>query len=118
MQQGAAALIGAAASLFRGSIMKALSAIAVAALALLPAAAFAVSPEPPGGAAACTGCHAANPAAETPVPKINGQKAEDFMASMAAFRTGAKSSTVMSRIAKGYTDEELHPLAAWFAAQK
>ncbi len=98
--------------------MKAFSAIAVASLALLPSTAFALSPEPPGGAAACTGCHATNPAAETPVPKINGQKAEDFIAAMVAFRTGAKPSTVMGRIAKGYTDEELRPLAAWFAAQK
>src|SRR5687768_15174879 len=102
-------------SLFRGSTMKVLSAIAVTALALLPASALAASPEPPGGAAACTGCHATNPAAETPVPKINGQKAEEFMVAMAAFRTGAKPSTVMGRIAKGYTDEELRPLAVWFA---
>ena len=97
--------------------MKTLSAIAVAVFTL-GSAAFAASPEPPGGAAACTGCHATNPAAETPVPKINGQNAETFMTAIAAFRTGEKPSTVMGRIAKGYTDEELRPLAAWFAAQK
>lgn len=98
--------------------MKALSAMTVAALSILSSAAFAVSPEPPQGAAACTGCHASNPAAETPVPKINGRNADEFIAAMVAFRTGAKPSTVMGRIAKGYTDEELRPLAAWYAAQK
>ena len=92
--------------------------IAAAAFALYASAAFGLSPEPPGGAAACSGCHAINPAAETPVPKINGQKADEFMAHMAAFRAGTKPSTVMGRIAKGYTDEELRPLAEWFAAQK
>src|SRR5688572_25155115 len=94
------------------------SAIAAALFVLHATAAFALSLEPPGGAAACSGCHAINPAAESPVPKINGQKADEFMANMAAFRAGTKPSTVMGRVAKGYTDEELRPLAEWFAAQK
>jgi sulfide dehydrogenase cytochrome subunit len=98
--------------------MKALSALAVAALTLLSGAALAASPEPPGGAAACSGCHATNPAAETPVPKINGRSADDIMAAMTAFRSGEKPSTVMGRIAKGYTDDEMKPIAAWLAAQK
>jgi cytochrome c553 len=98
--------------------MKALSAIALAAFTLLSGAAMAASPEPPGGAAACSGCHATNAAVETPVPKITGRKAEDIEAAMAAFRSGEKPSTVMGRIAKGYTDDEIKPLAAWFAAQK
>ena len=37
---------------------------------------------------------------------------------MAAFRDGSKPATVMNRIAKGYTDDELKPIAAWLAAQK
>lgn len=99
--------------------MRALFAPAVAvAFALLSSAAFAASPEPPGGAAACSGCHATNAAAETPVPKIYGRNADDIMAAMTAFRTGAKPSTVMGRIAKGYTDDEMKPIAAWLAAQK
>jgi cytochrome c553 len=98
--------------------MKVLPAIAMAAVTLLGSAAFAASPEPPGGAAACTGCHAANPAAETPVPKINGRKAEELFAAMVAFRSGEKPSTVMGRIAKGYTDEEMRPITNWLATQK
>ena len=98
--------------------MKAWSATAVAALALLSSAAFAASPEPPGGAAACSGCHPTNAAVETPVPKIYGRSADDIMAAMTAFRSGAKPSTVMGRIAKGYTDDETKPIAAWLAAQK
>ena len=98
--------------------MKALSAIAVTALMLPLNAAWATSPEPPGGAAACTGCHAGNPAAETPVPKINGRNAEELFAAMVAFRTGTKPSTVMGRIAKGYSDEEMRPITNWLATQK
>ena len=98
--------------------MTAWSATAVAALALLSSAALAASPEPPGGGAACSGCHATNPAVETPVPKIYGRSVDDIMAAMTAFRSGAKPSTVMGRIAKGYTDDEMKPIAAWLAAQK
>jgi len=37
---------------------------------------------------------------------------------MAEFRSGEKPSTVMGRIAKGFTDDEMKPIAAWLAAQK
>ena len=96
--------------------MTSASALLAAALLLVPCAAGAA--DPPPGAAACSGCHAINPAAETPVPKINGRNAEETMAAMAAFRTGSKPSTVMGRIAKGFTDDEMRPIAAWLASQK
>ena len=35
---------------------------------------------------------------------------------MAEFRSGEKPSTVMGRIAKGFTDDEMRPIAAWLAA--
>ena len=34
------------------------------------------------------------------------------------FRSGQRAATVMDRIAKGFTDDEIQALAAWFAAQK
>jgi len=37
---------------------------------------------------------------------------------MSAFRTGKRPSTVMDRIAKGFTDDEVAAIAAWYAAQK
>jgi cytochrome c553 len=94
--------------------MKALSALAFA--ALMSSVAFAA--EPPPGASSCSGCHANNAAAETPVPKIHGRSADEIMTAMAAFRTGGKKATVMDRIAKGFTDDEIKPIAAWLAAQK
>ena len=33
------------------------------------------------------------------------------------FRSGQRAGTIMDRIAKGFTDEEIQALAAWFAAQ-
>jgi sulfide dehydrogenase cytochrome subunit len=37
---------------------------------------------------------------------------------MLAFRTGQKPASVMNRIAKGFSDEEIKTIAAWYAAQK
>lgn len=69
---------------------------------------------PPRGAASCTGCHPRT-AASGPVPSLNGQPAEQIVAAMDAFRTGERRSTVMTRIAKGFTDEETRAIAAYFA---
>ncbi|WP_018390811.1 c-type cytochrome [Ancylobacter sp. FA202] len=84
------------------------------ALALLISAAPA-NAAPPRGAASCSGCH---PRTDTngPVPSLNGQPAEQIVAAMAAFRSGERRSTVMTRIAKGFTDEETQAIAAYFAA--
>jgi len=86
--------------------------------ALLLGASSALAADAPPGAASCSGCHASNPAAETPVPQITGRNADEMVAAMAEFRSGAKPSTVMGRIAKGFTDDEMRPIAAWLAAQK
>ncbi len=40
------------------------------------------------------------------------------MKAMQDFRSGARAGTVMDRIAKGFTDEEIQAIAAWYAAQK
>jgi sulfide dehydrogenase cytochrome subunit len=95
--------------------MKSASGILVCAL-MFGGTAFAA--DAPPDAAACSGCHATNAAAETPVPKITGRSADETVKLMAEFRSGEKPSTVMGRIAKGFTDDEMRPIAAWLAAQK
>ena len=80
--------------------------------------AVCAAPEPPPGASSCSGCHAANPKADTAVPRLAGRKAADIVADMQAFKTGQKASTVMGRIAKGLTDAEVEAIAAWYAQQK
>ena len=37
---------------------------------------------------------------------------------MKAFRAGERPATVMDRIAKGFSDDEMRAIAAWYAAQK
>ena len=98
--------------------MNATRMLAVAVVVASIAPAFAASPEPPAGASSCSGCHAANAAANTPVPRLAGRNAAELVAQMQAFRSGAQPSTVMDRIAKGYSDAEIAAIAAWYAQQK
>jgi len=72
---------------------------------------------PPPGAAACSGCHAAAPDIATPVPRLAGLEAAAIVTAMEAFREGQREATVMDRIARGFSDEEIRAIAAWYAGQ-
>ena len=90
--------------------------------ALLFAAAMpgaeAVSPTPPPGASSCSGCHATSKSVDTPAPRLVGRSPAEIEAAMLAFRTGQKPASVMNRIAKGFSDEEIETIAAWYGGQK
>ncbi|BAT60989.1 cytochrome subunit of sulfide dehydrogenase [Variibacter gotjawalensis] len=73
---------------------------------------------PPPGALACSGCHPPAPVAGILVPALNGKPATEIVTQMAAFASGAQASTVMGRIAKGFNEDEVKAIAAWYAAQK
>ena len=82
------------------------------AVAALPAAAAM----PPPGAAGCSGCHAAHVA--TAIPKLVGRNPTELVAAMQGFKNGSKPATVMDRIAKGFSDEEIKAIADWYGAQR
>ena len=89
----------------------------IAAAMMLMFAGAALAAEPPG-AASCSGCHAANKSVATSVPRLEGREAAQLAAAMVEFRNGQRPTTVMDRIAKGFTDDETKAIAAWYAAQK
>jgi cytochrome c553 len=74
--------------------------------------------EPPPGASSCSGCHPPTASAETKVSPLRGQKPADIVAAMQAYRSGERPSTVMGRIAKGFSDEEIRAIATWVAEQR
>jgi sulfide dehydrogenase cytochrome subunit len=73
---------------------------------------------PPPGAASCSGCHPAGATSATTVSRLYGRDAGEITTAMTGFRDGTLPSTVMNRIAKGFSDDELRAIAAWLAAQK
>lgn len=73
---------------------------------------------PPPGAASCSGCHAMRNAASPAIPRIYGRNADEIMGAMMAFHDGSRPATVMNRIAKGFSEDEMRSIAAWLATQK
>jgi cytochrome subunit of sulfide dehydrogenase len=93
--------------------------VVAAAIGMLSiAAAVVASAEPPAGAVSCSGCHPASAKVTSPVPRLAGQDRAAIVRAMQEFRSGQRAGTVMDRIAKGFTDDEIQALATWFAAQK
>jgi cytochrome subunit of sulfide dehydrogenase len=77
----------------------------------------AAAADPPPGATSCSGCHPPTASAEIKVPPLRGQNPADIVAAMQAFRSGEPPSTVMGRIAKGFSDDEIRAISAWVAEQ-
>jgi cytochrome subunit of sulfide dehydrogenase len=93
--------------------MKALCVAVVIATVMASNLPVLAASEPPPGAASCSGCHTSGAAAA-----LYGRDAGEIMTAMTGFRDGSLPATVMNRIAKGFSDDELRAIAAWLAAQK
>jgi cytochrome c553 len=92
---------------------------AVALVFTLTGYASAAGPaDAPPGALSCSGCHPTARTAQTTVPRLVGRNPADIVAAMQAFKSGQTPATVMDRIAKGFSDDEVKAIAAWYGAQK
>jgi cytochrome c553 len=70
-------------------------------------------------AATCAACHGtAGDTRGSTLPRLAGQPQQAISASLQAFKTGKRESTIMTQIAKGYTDEQIELLASYFAGRK
>lgn len=67
---------------------------------------------------ACAGCHGTNGASVGPSsPSIAGVASEYFVNAMSAYKKDEWSSTIMGRIARGYSDEQIKAMGEYFAKQ-
>jgi sulfide dehydrogenase cytochrome subunit len=82
--------------------MRLVPAIAMASLLAAPAAAESVS-----AANACAVCHGADLKGSGAVPSLRGRDAEHIRKALLEFRSGQRTATVMTRLAKGYSDAEI-----------
>ena len=70
-------------------------------------------------AAACANCHGTHGQALAPMQPLAGLPQEVMVQRMMDFKSGkVPSATVMHQLAKGYSDEQIAAIAAYFAAQK
>lgn len=68
-------------------------------------------------AATCANCHGTNGQARGDMKPLAGLSADKIIAAVADYKSGAQPATIMHQIAKGYTDEQIRLVAAYFAAQ-
>ena len=85
----------------------------LAAAMLIAVPALALGDAPPG-AASCLGCHPAA-ADDGPVPALAKLPVGQIVTALQAYRSGTRPATVMDRIAKGFSDEEIDAIAQWYA---
>jgi sulfide dehydrogenase cytochrome subunit len=88
---------------------------AVLILLLGASAAASAEREPVAVADACASCHGTDGRSEGAIPTLAGMPAPEFVAKMAAFRSGIGEATVMDRIAPGLSPAEIDRLADYFA---
>jgi cytochrome c553 len=69
-------------------------------------------------AANCANCHGTAGRSTGALPSLAGLPAANIERAMRDFRDGKRSATLMHQLAKGYTDEQIAAMAAYFAAQK
>lgn len=71
-------------------------------------------------AATCANCHGTQGQGvkDGTVPRLAGMNSDYLSEQMQAFKSGARTATIMHQLAKGYTDEQIKLMAAYFASQK
>jgi cytochrome c553 len=95
----------------------------LATAALAPVLAQAQSPEAlyvRALAANCAHCHGTDGRAApgSAMPGLAGMPRDYLSAQLKAFKAGTRPSTIMTQLAKGYSDAQLEQLAGYFAAQE
>ncbi|HTP73364.1 MAG TPA: c-type cytochrome [Burkholderiaceae bacterium] len=69
-------------------------------------------------AATCSNCHGTNGHARGDLIKpLAGVPADKIVAAFNDFKSGAVPATIMQQIARGFSDDQVRAIAAYFAAQ-
>ncbi len=71
-----------------------------------------------GMAATCANCHGTDGRSLGTVPSLAGVDRVYMAQQMKDFKAGKRPATIMHQLAKGYTDDQIDQIAAYFAAQK
>jgi cytochrome c553 len=94
--------------------------ISLVCAAVLAVAPFTVNAQDAGRslAATCAMCHGTSGHSVGGNETLAGMPTGELVRKFKEFQSGAKPATVMHQISKGYTDQQLDQIAAYFAAQK
>ncbi|MCA3263513.1 MAG: c-type cytochrome [Telmatospirillum sp.] len=88
--------------------------------ATLPAVVAAQTPPAPASGrvliATCTGCHGQNGKSAGAIPTLAGQTEAQIRQAMLDYKNDRRPATIMSRHAKGFSDDEIGAIAREIAA--
>jgi sulfide dehydrogenase cytochrome subunit len=102
-----------------GTKIKMMSAAVLASGMLMSSATVAEGASAEAISYTCAGCHGFMGSSTGPAtPTIAGASSEYILEMMKAYRDGTAASTIMGRIAKGYTDEQYELMGEFFSKQK
>jgi cytochrome subunit of sulfide dehydrogenase len=92
--------------------------VLAAMLLFLSGPALAQQPAPlsiePPGASSCSGCHGQSGG----IPAIKAKSADEIAAAMLEYRAGQGAPTVMDRISRGFTEQEIRDIASWIVQRR
>ena len=92
--------------------------VLAAMLLFLSGPALAQQPAPlsiePPGASSCSGCHGRSGG----IPAIKAKSADEIAAAMLEYRAGQGTPTVMDRISRGFTEQEIRDIASWIVQRR
>lgn len=66
----------------------------------------------------CNGCHGTDGVSKGAVPTLKGMPADYHAKTLMDFKADKRPSTIMGRIAKGYSDEEINAVAKYYESLK
>jgi cytochrome c553 len=67
-------------------------------------------------AASCAACHGTDGYSEGGMASLAGQNKDAMIKKMNDYKTGKIPATIMHQLSKGYTDEQIEQISAYFAA--
>lgn len=97
--------------------------VRTAILAAAAGIAFGIAPSeaqtlPTALALSCAACHGTDGKSPGAIPTIDGRSVKEMKEALTGFKAGTRQATVMNRLAKGYTDQEIDQLAEYFSKIK
>lgn len=66
----------------------------------------------------CAGCHGTDGVSAGAAPSLKGVDAAYLTSAMMDFKTDKRPASIMNRIAKGYTDDQIKAVANYFGSMK
>lgn len=69
-------------------------------------------------ASSCFACHGTDGRSPGAIPSLNGKSREFIEVALKSYKSGESQGTVMNRLARGYSEEEIALIAEYFSGLK